>query len=76
MLADSFFPESYTGENIAEAMKSALEAWDLKVENQVCLITDNGLNIVKAASNLEWLRLSCFRHNLHLAITKALDDDQ
>ena len=76
VLADSFFPESYTGENIAEAMKSALEAWDLKVENQVCLITDNGLNIVKAASNLEWLRLSCFRHNLHLAITKALDDDQ
>jgi len=75
-LQTHFFPESHTGQNIAEAMKSALEAWDLKAENQVCLTTDNGSNIVKAASDLEWLRLSCFGHNLHLAITKALNGDQ
>ena len=57
-------------------MKSALEAWELKADNQVCLTTDNGSNIVKAANDLEWLRLSCFGNNLHLAVTKALNGDQ
>ena len=41
-LQTHFFPESHTGENIAHAMKSALETWDLKADNQVCLTTDNG----------------------------------
>ena len=48
----------------------------MKADNQVCLTTDNGSNIVKAANDLEWLRLSCFGHNLHLAVTKALNGDQ
>ena len=75
-LQTNFFPESHTRENIAEAMQSALNTWNLEVENQVCLTTDNGSNIVKAANDLEWRRLSCFGHNLHLAITKALNGDQ
>ena len=44
-LQAQFFPESHTGENIAEAMQSALDSWNLKAENQVCLTTDNGSNI-------------------------------
>ena len=75
-LQAQFFPESHTGENIAEAMLNALDSWNLKVENQVCLTTDNGSNIVKAARDLGWCRLSCFGHNLRLAVTKALNSDQ
>ena len=43
--------------------------------NQVCLTTDNGANIVKAARDLGWVQLACFRHNLHLAVTKSLNRD-
>ena len=39
------------------------------------MTTDNGSNIIKAARNLSCLRLSCFGHNLHLAVTKALTND-
>ena len=42
----------------------------------VCLTTNNGSNIVKAARDLSWRRLSCFGHNLHLAVTKSLNGDQ
>ena len=59
------FPEHHTWENIAEVTKSTLDAWNLKIENQVGLTTGNGSNIVKAA---KWCRLSCFGHNLHLAV--------
>lgn len=34
----------------------------------VCITTDNGANIVKAASLNNWTRLQCFGHRLHLAI--------
>ncbi len=44
-------------------------------EKQVCLTTDSGSNIVKAARHLQWPRLSCFGHNLQLAITRSLDHD-
>lgn len=39
------------------------------------LTTDSGANVVAAANLLNWKRISCFGHNLHLAITKALNND-
>ena len=39
------------------------------------LTTDSGANVVAAANLLSWVRISCFGHNLHLAITKALNND-
>ena len=45
-LQAQFFPESHNGEKIAEVMLNALDSWNLKVENQVCLTADNGSNIV------------------------------
>jgi hypothetical protein len=62
--------------NIAEAMQAALEAWDLPAERQVCITTDSGSNIISATQKLQWMRLSCFGHNLHLAITNALKEDR
>ena len=72
----SFLPCDHTGENVAEALLSALASWDLKAESQVCLTTDNGSNVINAAQCLGWLQLSCFGHNLHLAITKSLKDER
>ena len=70
-----FLPEDHTGINLADAMEAALGLWELDATKQVCLTADNGSNIVCATEILEWERLSCFGHNLHLSITKAIKDD-
>ena len=74
-LHTQFLPQDHTGEHIADAMESTLDDWDLLKDNQVCLTTDSGSNIKNAAQRLKWTRLSCFGHNLHLAITKSIKDD-
>lgn len=71
-LETHYFPDNHTGQNIADAMEATLDSWDLSASNQVCLTTDSGSS---AARILKWSRLSCFGHNLHLAITKAFNDD-
>ena len=71
-LQAQFLLVDHTGVNLAEAVVSTLDSWDLKPERQVCLTTDNGSNIINAAERLGWTRLSCFGHNLHLAITKSI----
>ena len=73
-LQTHFIPEDHTGENLAEAMEASLDAWDLDVTNQVCLKTDSGTYIIKAAADLGWPRVSCFGHNMHPVITKTLDN--
>ena len=74
-LQAQFLPDDHTGENLAEAIEEMLAGWDLNAKNQVCLPKDNGTNNINAAECLDWTWLSCFGHNLHLAITKALKND-
>ena len=74
-LQTQYVPDDHTGENLAEAMMLTLEAWELDVTKQVCLTTDNGSNIKNATQRLGWPRISCFGHNLHLSITKAVAHD-
>ncbi|KAK0151906.1 Endoplasmic reticulum export factor CTAGE5 [Merluccius polli] len=64
----------HTAEEIAQGLKEALESWGFKEERQVCITTDNGSNVVKAASLNDWTRLQCFGHRLHLAIEKSVKD--
>ena len=40
----------------------------------VVITTDNGSNIKLACELLTWMRVSCFGHNLDLAINKGLND--
>ena len=75
-LSTSFLPEDHTGDVLAEAFTETLEEWNLCPTKQVCMTTDSGANIVAAARILKWTQISCFGHNLHLAITKALDKDR
>ncbi len=70
-----YLPEDHTGEMIAESMEETLSMWNLKSECQVCITTDSVSNIVNAARRLSWPRLSCFGHNLHLGVLKAIKDD-
>ena len=56
-------------------LESILESWNLKTDQLICLTTDNGSNVVSAASTLGWTVLSCFGHNLNLAVTNATKDD-
>ena len=43
--------EDHTGENIAAALRETLESWEIDVSKQVCLITDNGSNMVCATES-------------------------
>ena len=74
-LSMHFLPEDHTAPIISEALKEILQEWNLDSQKQVSLTTDSGANIVAAANLLNWIRISCFGHNLHLAITKALNND-
>ncbi|XP_036940317.1 E3 SUMO-protein ligase ZBED1-like [Acanthopagrus latus] len=73
-LQTSFFPQDHTGEAIAQGLREALASWSLREEKQVCITTDNGSNVIKAASLNKWMRLQCFGHRLHLAIENAMKD--
>ncbi len=66
-----YLPESHTSENIAHELREILASWNLKEENQVSIITDNGANVVKATELNNWVRLQCFAHHLHLAISEC-----
>ena len=65
--------EDHTGQNLAEAAVDILGNWELQSENLVCTTTDNGSNFIAAFQTLEWPRISCFGHNLDLAVNKALN---
>ena len=67
--------EDHTGQNLADALQDILANWELKAESLVVTTTDNGSNFVLAFQLLEYPRLSCFGHNLDLAINKSLQLD-
>ena len=64
----------HTGQNIADAISDILDNWDLSRDNLVATTTDSGSNIVSAFRIMNALRISCFGHNLDLAIKKGLDN--
>lgn len=74
-LGTRFVPQDHNADILGIAMKELLKDWYLDPQNQVCVTTDNGANILKAIKDLEWQHLSCFGHNLHLGITKFIDND-
>ena len=67
-----YLPQSHTGTSIAKVLESILEFWGLKSEQQICITTDNGSNMVAAITNLGWTHLSCFGQNLNLAVTNSM----
>ena len=58
----------HTGKNIAEAFCDIFDNWQLSTDKLVATTTDSGSNVVSAFKTLKLLRISCFDHNLDLAI--------
>ncbi|XP_013860009.1 zinc finger BED domain-containing protein 1 [Austrofundulus limnaeus] len=75
-LQTRFFLDDHTGENIASGLKQFLQGWKLDEAKQVCLTTDSGANVVKAVALNKWARLSCFGHNLHIAVERSMRDNR
>ena len=73
-LQSHFIPEDHTGVNIKDHLTETLARWNLTSDKQVVLTTDSGANIKLAAELLQWNRLSCFGHNLDLAVKNGLND--
>ena len=73
-LQTHYMPEAHTAVNLQEALNSSLEHWNLDPDKQVAITTDSGANIKLACELLGWQRLSCFGHNLDLAVNKGLGD--
>ena len=71
-----FMPESHTGTNLQDALSSTLQEWNLDDSRQVAITTDNASNVKLACQLLKWRQLSCFDHNLDLAIKKSLSDQR
>ena len=65
--------EDHTGQNIADAISDIFDNWNLDMKKLVATTTDNASNMIAAFNLLDLLRLSCFGHNLDLAINKGLD---
>ena len=67
-------PEDHNAANIAEVLSETLQQWKLEDSRFVGITTDSGSNIKVACEILGWIQLSCFGHNLNLAVSKGLND--
>ena len=69
-----YTPEDHTDINLKQALAHTIEKWHLNANNVVVLTTDNATNICLACESFEWRHLSCFGHNLDLAVQNGLAD--
>ena len=76
MFTSSFYARAAYWRNLELALTSTLQEWDLDKKQLVSITTDNGSNIKLACTLLGWSGVSCFGHNLDLAIRKSLDDQR
>ena len=71
-----YLPQDHNATNIKEVLTETLELWKLEAVKLVGITTDSGANVKLACELLNWRRLSCFGHNLNLAIGKGLNDNR
>ena len=64
--------EDHSGENLVEAISDIHANWKLSLDDLVTT-TNNESNFVAGFRTKGWTRLSCFRHNLDVAVGKGLD---
>ena len=71
-----FVPRDHNADNLSEILTETLTQWKLGADQQVCITTDNGSNIICATTvRLMWTHLPCFGHNLHLAVVNSTKDE-
>ena len=57
-------------------LAETLQQWKLEDNRLVGITTDSGSNVKLACKLLHWNILSCFGHNLNLAVGKGLNDSR
>ena len=67
-------PEDHIGEHLQDALSKSFAEWGLDTIELVAITADNESNIKVACKLLTWMGVSCFGHNLDLAIIKDLSD--
>ena len=73
VLENEELPEQHTAENIAKAVKSILERWELDPFKLSCATVDNTANIQKAMTDiLSWKCLGCFGHTINLCVKAGM----
>ena len=71
-----FVPKDHNADNLNYVPTETLAQWNIEADQQVCITTDNGSNILCATTvRLMWTQLSCFGHNLHLAVVNSIKDE-
>lgn len=73
-LSTQYLLEDHTAVNIEESLEETMHQWNLNKSNMVAITTDSGANVKSVCALLGCQRLSCFGHNLNLAVEKGLDD--
>ena len=68
--------EDHTGENVTESLLDIMTNWNLSPDQLILATTDNGASFVAGFCDCGWMHLSCFGHNLDLAIHKGLNMPQ
>ena len=55
-----FVPKDYNAVNLSEVLTEILAQWKLQAHKQVCMTTDNGINMICAITvRLMWTHLPC-----------------
>ncbi|KAJ8354691.1 hypothetical protein SKAU_G00222580 [Synaphobranchus kaupii] len=67
-----FLPADHTASNICAGLREAVREWGLDDSRLSGITTDNAPNIMDAAKDLGWPWISCFGHNLNLAVNAAI----
>ena len=73
-LQTHYLPQDHTAVNIKDVLLETLHEWNLEPDKLVGITTDIGFNVKLACELLGWIRLSCFGHNLNVAVGKGLND--
>lgn len=73
MLECKLFKERHTGCNLEAAIREMCNDWAI-TEKIVAITSDNAKNIKSAIKFLEKPHISCFAHNLHLAVKEGLPE--
>lgn len=73
VLDTRYIPDRHTGVNISIALNELLAEWKLEEKHILAFTTDSAANMIKMAEEARLMRIPCFGHTLHNAVTKALE---
>ena len=68
--------EDHTAQNIAHSITDILGNLEIDIGKFVAATTNSAANMIAAFRLLELVRISCFGHNLDLAVKKSLTDSK